>query len=100
MEHNEAARTVAAQIGADSTIGMYYAFLNQLAMLRGTIDRSTGRTTLTMLSLAPSIPLVRVFVPLVHALLGENDQARATFEEFRTCRGRSRSGCARRRRWA
>jgi DNA-binding CsgD family transcriptional regulator len=83
VEHNEAARTVAAQIGADSTIGMYYAFLNQLALLRGTIDRSTGQTTLTMLSLAPSIPLVRVFVPLMHALLGEHDQARAKFEEFR-----------------
>jgi DNA-binding CsgD family transcriptional regulator/tetratricopeptide (TPR) repeat protein len=92
VEHNEAARTVAAQIGADSTIGMYYAFLNQLALLRGTIDRSTGRTTLAMLSLAPSIPLVRVFVPLMHALLGENDQARAKFEEFRHMPGSAEVG--------
>jgi DNA-binding CsgD family transcriptional regulator len=92
VEHNEAARTVAAQIGADSTTGMYYAFLNQLALLRGTIDRSTGQTTLTMLSLAPSIPLVRVFVPLMHALLGENDQARAKFEEFRHMPGSAEVG--------
>ena len=92
VEHNEAARTVAARIGADSTIGMYYAFLNQLALLRGTIDRSTGQTTLTMLSLAPSIPLVRVFVPLMHALLGENDQARAKFEEFRHMPGSAEVG--------
>jgi DNA-binding CsgD family transcriptional regulator len=83
VEHNEAARAVAAQIGAVSTLGMYYAFLNQLALLRGTIDRETGQAALTMLRLAPSIPLVRVFVPLVQALLGEHDLARATFEEFR-----------------
>lgn len=30
--HNEAARAVAAQIGAVSTTGMYYAFLNELAL--------------------------------------------------------------------
>jgi DNA-binding CsgD family transcriptional regulator len=83
IELNEAAREVATRIGADSTIGMYYAFLNQLAMLRGTVDRETGQGTLTMLHLAPSIPLVRVFIPLVHALLGDHDLARATFEEFR-----------------
>ncbi len=83
VEHNEAAREVATQIGAASTIGMYHAFLNQLALLRGTVDRQTGEMTLTMLRQAPTILLVRIFIPLVHALLGEDDLARATFEEFR-----------------
>ena len=83
VAHNEAARAVAAQIGASSTSGMYYAFLDQLALLRGTIDRELAETTLGILRQLPGIPLVRVFVPLTHALLGERDLARATFEEFR-----------------
>jgi DNA-binding CsgD family transcriptional regulator len=83
VEHNEAARAVAAQIGAVSTAGMYYAFLNQLAQLRGTIDPETGQAALTMLQQVPGIPLVRVFNPQIHALLGDHDLARAMFEEFR-----------------
>ena len=43
IELNEAAREVANRIGADSTIGMYYAFLNQLAILRGTVDPEAGQ---------------------------------------------------------
>jgi DNA-binding CsgD family transcriptional regulator len=96
IELNEAAREVANRIGADSTIGMYYAFLNQLAILRGTVDPEAGQTTLILLQLAPSIPLVRVFVPLVHALLGDHDLARATFEEFRHLPGTIEVGL----RWA
>jgi DNA-binding CsgD family transcriptional regulator len=83
VQHNEDARMVAEQMGAVSTLGMYYAFLNQLALLRGTIDRETGQTTLAIIGQLPNIPLVRVFVPLIHALLGDRDLARATFEEFR-----------------
>ena len=83
VAHNEAARAVAAQIGAFSTSGMYYAFLGQLALLRGAIDRELAETTLRMLRQLPGIPLVRIFVPLTYALLGEQDLARATFEEFR-----------------
>jgi len=83
VAHNEAARAVAAQIGAVSTIGMYYSFLGQLALLRGVIDQETGQAILTMIRHAPPIPLVRVSAPQVHALLGDDDLARATFEEFR-----------------
>lgn len=46
-------------------------------------DRETGEEALAVLRQAPGIPLARVFVPLVHALLGDRDLARATFEEFR-----------------
>ncbi len=42
MEHNEAARAVAIEIGTLSTIGMYYSFLNELALLRGTIAPDAG----------------------------------------------------------
>ncbi|HEU5355944.1 MAG TPA: AAA family ATPase [Actinocrinis sp.] len=83
VEHNEAARVVAEQIGAVSTTGMYYAFTTQLMLLRGTVDRENGQATLAILRQMPKIPLVRVFVPLMHALLGDSDLARATFEEFR-----------------
>jgi len=82
-EHNEASRVVATQIGASSTTGMYYAFRNQLAQLCGTVDRETGLATLAFLKQMPAIPLVRIFVPLNHALLGDHEMARATFEEFR-----------------
>jgi DNA-binding CsgD family transcriptional regulator len=82
-EHNEAARAIGAQIGAFSMTGMYHSFNNLLAQLRGTMDRETGEAALAVLRQAPGIPLVRVFVPLVHALLGDRDLARATFEEFR-----------------
>jgi DNA-binding CsgD family transcriptional regulator len=83
VAHNEEARAVAARIGAISTTGMYYAFRNQLALLRGTIDREEGETALAMMRQVPGIPLVRIFIPLTYALLGDRDLARATFEEFR-----------------
>ena len=83
VEHNEAARAVAIEIGTLSTIGMYYTFLNELALLRGTIAPEAGRAAIAVLRQAPSIALVRVFIPLVHALRGDHDLARATFEEFR-----------------
>jgi len=83
VAHNEAARAVAEQIGAISTTGMYYAFLGQLALVRGTIDRELAEATLAMLHRVPGIPLARIYIPLSHALLGERDLARATFEEFR-----------------
>jgi DNA-binding CsgD family transcriptional regulator len=92
VAHNEAARAVAARIGAVSTTGMYYAFLNQIALLRGTIDRETGEAALTMMRQMPKIPLVRIFIPLTYALLGERDLARATFEEFRHMPGRIEVG--------
>jgi DNA-binding CsgD family transcriptional regulator/tetratricopeptide (TPR) repeat protein len=83
LAHNEQAREVAARIGAISTIGMYYAFLGQMALLRGTIDRDLADMTLGMLRQVPDLPLVRVFIPMTYVLLGERDLARATFEEFR-----------------
>jgi DNA-binding CsgD family transcriptional regulator len=83
VAHNETARAAAAQIGAVSTIGMYYAFLGQLALLRGTMDRDLGEAILSMARQVRDVLLVRANVPLVHLLLGERDAARATFEEFR-----------------
>jgi DNA-binding CsgD family transcriptional regulator len=83
VTHNETARAVAATIGASSTTGMYHAFLGQLAVLRGTIDPEGARATLAALRQYPTIPLVRIFIPLTYALSGDTELARATFEEFR-----------------
>ncbi|TDP92790.1 ATP-binding protein [Labedaea rhizosphaerae] len=92
VEYNEAARAVAERIGAISTIGMSSSFLEQLALLRGTIDRDLGETIMAALQAVPHVALVRIFIPLTHALLGETDLARATFAEFRHMPARLQPG--------
>ncbi|GAB3897465.1 AAA family ATPase [Kibdelosporangium lantanae] len=80
---NETARETAERIGSVGTTGMYYAFLNQLALLRGTLDRTSAEAALVQLRQVPDIALVRIFVPMTHALTGDVEAAKATFEEFR-----------------
>jgi DNA-binding CsgD family transcriptional regulator len=80
---NEEAGAFADRLGAEGTRGLYYAFLNQLALLRGTMDRATGEATLALLRTVREVTLARVFIPITHALLGDMAAARATFEEFR-----------------
>ncbi|MFD9699902.1 ATP-binding protein [Lentzea sp. NPDC059081] len=82
-EHNETAREVAERIGATAAKGMYYAFEHWLAQMRGTIDREAASEAFGVLEEVADIPLARVYVPFLHALLGDLDQARSTFEEFR-----------------
>ncbi|SFR25944.1 regulatory protein, luxR family [Lentzea waywayandensis] len=82
-ECNETARAVAERIGATAAKGMYYAFQQGLAQLVGGIDEVSAREAFGVLERVGDIPLARVYVPLLHALLGETEQARATFEEFR-----------------
>jgi DNA-binding CsgD family transcriptional regulator len=83
-EHNETARALAERIGPTAAKGMYYAFQNWMAHVRGTIDPAFADEALEALKEAAEVPLVRVFAPLLHALRGDLEQARATFEEFRT----------------
>ncbi|WP_330276498.1 AAA family ATPase [Lentzea sp. NBC_00516] len=82
-ECNETARAVAERIRATATTGMYYAFQQGLAQLEGGVDEAAAREAFAVLDQVGDIPLARVYVPLLHALLGETEQARATFEEFR-----------------
>ncbi|HEX7308883.1 ATP-binding protein [Lentzea sp.] len=83
-QHNGTARQVAERIGATAAKGMYYAFENWLAQLRGTIDREVAREAFAVLEEVADIPLARVYVPFLHALVGDVEQARSTFEEFRS----------------
>jgi DNA-binding NarL/FixJ family response regulator len=96
VAHNEAARAVATRIGARSTTGMYYAFLAQLALLRGTLDRELGEAILAIQRQVKDVLLVRTFGPLIYLLLGEREHARAAFEELRHLPGALEVGL----RWA
>ncbi len=84
LEHNDTARALAERIGVTAAVGMYYAFMLRLAHLNGTIDADSADEALGVLDEVADIPLARVSVPLLHALRGDLDRARATFEEFRT----------------
>ncbi|MEU0877446.1 AAA family ATPase [Lentzea sp. NPDC005914] len=84
LEHNDTARALAERIGVTAAVGMYHAFLLRLAHLNGTIDAESAEEALGVLEHVADIPLARVSVPLLHALRGDLDRARATFEEFRT----------------
>lgn len=82
-ECNETARAVAERMGAMATKGMYYAFQQGLAQVVGGIDEAMARDALGVIERVGDIPLARVYVPFLHAVLGETEQARATFAEFR-----------------
>ncbi|MDT7781675.1 MAG: hypothetical protein QOF58_94 [Pseudonocardiales bacterium] len=84
LEHNETARALAERIGATAAVGMYYAFLHWLAHLNGTIDAESAEEALDVLGHVADMPLAQVYVPFLHALRGDSERARATFEEFRT----------------
>ena len=79
---NEAARQLAVQSGDISMVGLSFAFQLNMAILRadpGVLGPGWKDTVRS----APPMPLVRVTIPIVHALTGHLDQARAAFEEFR-----------------
>ncbi|MEV6710640.1 AAA family ATPase [Lentzea sp. NPDC051208] len=82
-ECNETARAVAERMGVAAAKGMYHAFRNELAQLVGGMDEEAAREVFEVIELVGDIPLARVYVPFLHAMLGQTDQARATFEEFR-----------------
>jgi DNA-binding CsgD family transcriptional regulator/tetratricopeptide (TPR) repeat protein len=79
---NDAARQLAIQAGDAAMAGVSFAFLLNLALLRGD-PAVLGTGWEQIVRSAPPMPLVRVTIPIVHALAGRLDQARATFGEFR-----------------
>lgn len=80
---NDAARQLAIQVGDPVMAGLSFAFELNLAVLHN--DRAMlGPGWEQVVRSAPQqMPLVRVTVPIVHAMAGRLDVARATFEEFR-----------------
>ncbi|MBP2325152.1 DNA-binding CsgD family transcriptional regulator/tetratricopeptide (TPR) repeat protein [Kibdelosporangium banguiense] len=83
MAFNEAAREIAQRLDTVATTGMYFAFLHQICMLRGTMEPDDGRTAIEVLGSVPEIALAQIFVPVTHVLMGDLASARATFEVFR-----------------
>jgi DNA-binding NarL/FixJ family response regulator len=61
---------------------MYVAFQLQMAIVRNSADHLAPWWA-EAISHAPPMPLVRISVPLIHAIEGRIDVARAEFEEFR-----------------
>jgi DNA-binding CsgD family transcriptional regulator/tetratricopeptide (TPR) repeat protein len=79
---NEAARQLATQTGDISMIGLSFAFRLNMAILQA--DPSVlGTGWEDIIRSAPSMPLIRITIPLAHAITGHLDEARAAFEEFR-----------------
>ncbi len=79
---NDAARQLAIQTGDISMVGLSFAFLLNLAVLQAD-PAMLGPDWEQDVRSAPPMPLVRVAIPIGHALTGQTDQARAAFEEFR-----------------
>ena len=79
---NEAARQLAVQTGDISMVGLSFAFLLNLAILRADPD-ILGPGWEDVVRSAPPMPLVRITIPIVHALTGHLEEARAAFEGFR-----------------
>jgi DNA-binding NarL/FixJ family response regulator len=78
---NEAARQLAVQTGDISMTGQSFAFQLNVAVLRadpGMVSHDWEQ----LIRSAPPMPLVRVAVPIMRALTGHLDEARAAFEEF------------------
>ena len=79
---NEAARQLAIQTGDISMIGLSFAFQLNMGILQAD-SGVLGPEWEQVVRSAPPMPLVRISIPIVHALTGHLDEARAAFEEFR-----------------
>ena len=64
---NDAARELAIRMGDFSMLGMDYAFRLELGFLRGSTDEIPPEWE-EMIKLAPPMPLVRIAIPLTHAI--------------------------------
>ena len=82
-EANDRAREIADRVGDISMSGLSLAFASQLAVVRGDLGELPDDWE-HVLAAAPPMPLVRVSVPILHAVAGRIEQARAEFEALRT----------------
>ena len=79
----DSAYQLAVRVGDISMVGMYHAFLIQLALVRGD-PAHVPPDAIRLLRQAPAIPLVKVAVPMMLALRGDLDAARAEFAPLRS----------------
>lgn len=92
LRSNDDALAVSSSTGDLSLIGLHFAFLGQLAVVRGEVDEETRSSILRAFEHAPNIPLVRIYEPLLASLAGDKDSARASFAPFRSMPSTVRRG--------
>lgn len=80
---NDRAREIADRVGDISMSGLSFAFAAQLAVVRGDLGE-LPECWEDFIASAPPMPLVRVSLPLLHAVGGRIEEARAEFAAFRT----------------
>lgn len=80
-EHNTAARDLATAMGHHQAASLFFAFLAQLAVVRG--DGSESALSEHTIRDAPDMPLVQISMALSFAQNGEEDRARAAIETYR-----------------
>lgn len=79
---NNAARELGMRSGDISLIVTSYAFSSVLSFVRGDAGEMPADWE-AALRQAPKMPLVRIALPMQHAVQGDLDRARAEFEPFR-----------------
>ncbi len=80
---NEGARAIGERLDDVSMTGLSFAFTAQLAIIRGDPGELPEQWADEVFA-APPMPLVRVSLPMLHALTGRTEQAKAEFAAFRT----------------
>ncbi|MEV0435881.1 AAA family ATPase [Nocardia sp. NPDC050413] len=84
LEFDAAAYELSLGIGDYSLAGLHHAFRGMHAVIVGHVDRTAMNEAVTALAFAPKIPIAQLFSPMMHALAGDLDEARALFEPFRS----------------
>lgn len=83
LEFDAAAHELALGIGDFSLAGLHHAFRGMHAAILGEVDRAEMAAAVDALAFAPKIPIAQLFTPMMLALAGDLDEARARFEPFR-----------------
>ncbi|MFC9662722.1 ATP-binding protein [Nocardia sp. NPDC127606] len=78
-----AAHELAVDIGDYSLAGLHHAFRGMYAMIVGHIDRDELTAALASLAFAPKITIAQLFAPMLHAMAGDLEEAKALFAPFR-----------------
>lgn len=83
LDFDTAAYELAVGIGDYSLAGLHHAFRGMHAVIVGHIDREELIAALASLAFAPKITIAQLFAPMMHALAGDLEEARALFAPFR-----------------
>ncbi|MFD3744631.1 ATP-binding protein [Nocardia sp. NPDC058633] len=83
LAFDAAAYELALGIGDYSLAGLHHAFRGMYGVIVGHVDRDELTAALASLAFAPKITIAQLFAPMMHAMAGDLDEARALFAPFR-----------------